>query len=489
MSNNPSYIKHKIEELFKHGIVYGLTSSLQNVLGFIMLPLLTNYFTPEIFGVYSILLLLSSLTSSIFYLGASSALGRFYFDEDSDLFRKKIITSALIVTTFGAGMLISTGFVISNSLSLYLFRSIVYSKPILFILIATAFSFLLNLMTLLLRYEKKSFHFFLIIILGVLLNFISTYFLLSKLNLGLLAPIYSSLFSNIICFSVILFTRINLLTKKVDVKLIKVVLNFGIQSSLAGLLFYVLEWVDRLIIKDLLNLNDVGIYSLGYRLGSIMNVLLIMPLNLVWGPMRMQNLASKQLNDFSSKVVSYYTIVGVMIVVFSILFGPDILQLIFKNKSYTAAYDVFPIIMFSLFFYGYQNIVDFGIYLHKKVYFYILISIFGICINVILNYWLIPLYGYLAAAYVTLVTYITTSLLIYFISNSYFRIKIEPYRVVVALIYPPIVFGLISYLGFNNIILKSLIGLISLYYLYKYWLNENERIYVGGKFRMWVKYF
>jgi O-antigen/teichoic acid export membrane protein len=182
--------------------------------------------------------------------------------------------------------------------------------------------------------------------------------LLSKYNYGILSPIYGLLVSNIICFSLLLILRFELLTRNLELKYFKLILYFGVQSSIAGLFFYILDWVDRLIIKDLLNLNDVGVYSLGYRLGSIINILLIMPFTLVWAPLRMQNAKSKDAEIFTEKVISYYTVIGVFIIIFTILFGENILKLIFVNKNYADAMLIVPIIMFSLFFYGYQNIVD-----------------------------------------------------------------------------------------------------------------------------------
>ena len=100
-------IQTKIKELLNHGLIYGLTSSLQSILGFVLLPILTVYYTPEEFGIYSIILLVSALASALFYFGASSALARFYFEENSDLYRKKITSAALFITLTGAILLIS----------------------------------------------------------------------------------------------------------------------------------------------------------------------------------------------------------------------------------------------------------------------------------------------------------------------------------------------------------------------------------------------
>lgn len=479
MTSEINPLSAKITKLFKNSLVYGLTSSLQSVLGFVLLPILTIYYTPEIFGVYSILLLLSALTSAIFYLGASSALGRFYYEEDSDLYKRKIFTTALIVTLIGAFLLISCGLIFAKPLSVSLFETDKYYLPIILILIATSFGFLLNLMTLLLRYENKAGLFFKIIISGVLVNFIVTYSLLSKFNLGILAPIYGILISNSLSFLILVLIKFKDLTKKLELNHFKWILSFGIQSSFAGLSFYLLEWIDRLIINELLELNDVGIYSLGYRLGVIINILLVTPFVLVWAPMRMQYAKSENIVFFTSKVISYYTVVGVLFLLFTILFGEEILKLIFVNEEYSEAFSITPIIMTSLFIFGYQNIVDFGIYLRKKIYFYTIISVIVILVNVTLNYVLIPKYGYVAAAFITLITYILSSTAIFFVSNNYFKIEIEKKRVLIPLLTIPLMY-FINYFFISDIFIirLSLMALVSVLF-YIFWLNNNERKYLN----------
>jgi O-antigen/teichoic acid export membrane protein len=468
----------KITKLFKTSLVYGLTSSLQSILGFVLLPILTIYYTPEIFGAYSLLLLLSALSSAIFYLGASSALGRFYLEENSDLYRNKIFTTSLIITLIGAFLLISLGLIFAKPLSIGLFETDKYHLPVKLILIATSFGFLLNLMTLLLRYENKAILFFIIIISGILVNFIITYSLLSKFNYGILAPIYGLLISNALSFSALLLIKIKSLTKKLKVEQFKLILSFGIQSSFAGLSFYLLDWIDRLIINELLNLNDVGIYSLGYRLGAIINIFIVVPFSLIWAPMRMQYAKSNNIAFLTSKVMSYYTVVGVLVLLFTILFGEEILKLIFVNEGYSEAFLITPIIMTSLFIYGYQNIVDFGIYLRKKVFFYVIIAVILIIINIILNYVLIPKYGFFAASLVTLITYFLSSTSIFFISNAYFKLEIEIKRVLIPLLTVPIMFLLNYFLIYDMFIVKLFIMTLVFVLFYVFWLNNNERNYL-----------
>ena len=468
-------IARKLRELFRHSIVYGLTSALQSLLGFVLLPILTNYYTPEMFGIYSLLLLLNAVAGAIFYLGASSSLGRFYFDEDSEEYRSRAVSTALLINFSGGILLVVLGFFTSGMISEWMFNSGKYAGAVLIGLLATSMNFTLNLMALIVRYEKRSGLYLSVTISGVLTNFLVTYLLLTRYAAGIMAPLYGLLASNLLSAAVLLLMHLHLITLKLERSQVWIFLSFGVQASVAGFLFYILEWVDRLIIKDLLDLSQVGIYSLGYRLGGFMNILVIMPFSLIWAPMRMQYAKNQNAGEFTSRIVSYYTVVGVGIVLLSMLFGGDIMVFFFRNKDYAGAAPVFPVIMFSLMLYGYQGILDFGIYLHRKVYVYIIISVLGIILNVVLNYLLIPVYGYMAAAFITLITYFFTSSLIYLISNRLHPIRMEWSRITGPIAMLCVSYGLVNYMAPVDHFFKIGVAFVMLLLFVFFWLTELER--------------
>ena len=472
-------IKAKIKELLRHGIVYGLTASLQNVLGFVLLPIFTVYYTPSEFGIYSILLVTSTVSGAIFYFGASTALGRFYFDEDSEAYRKQLVSNALLITLMGALILFFLVLLFGKYLSIMFFDTDRYYLHLILACTGAAFGFLLTTMTLLLRYEKKSKLFMLVTLAGVCLNFTITYVLLSVFNFGVLAPLYGTMISMGLSFLFLLTKKWSILEFNLKSPYFKLLWVFGLQSSVVGFMFYLLDFIDRIIINDLLTLADVGIYSLGYRIAFVINVLLIMPFSLIWAPMRMQYATNNNNKEFVTQVFSYFTLIGFMLVIMAILFGTELMSLLFTNSDYEGANKVFPIIMLALLFFGFQNVLDFGIYLHKKLYFYIIIAIVAIVFNVLMNYWLIPFWGYIAAAYITLFTYFLSTTLIYFISSRYHKIILDWKRILI----PFSLLVLIYYAtNFTHILesyswLKRICFLIILIlYVIFIWLNKDEKL-------------
>jgi len=471
-------IKTKIKELLNHGLIYGLTSSLQSILGFVLLPILTIYYTPAEFGVFSIILLASALASALFYFGASSTLARFYFDKDSDLYRKQIVSSALLVTLAGAFILILLSILLGSYLSVLLFDSTIYYLHIVLAFSSAAFKFLLNTMTLVLRYEKRSRLFMKITIVGVILNFVITYALLTIFNYGILAPLYGSLISLGTSFIYLLFIKLPDLTLNINSSYIRKILFFGIQFSISGFLFYLLDYVDRLILKELLPMSDVGIYSLGSRIAIVINVLLILPFSLVWAPMRMEYASNNNNQEFTIKIFSYFAIIGFILISISILFGEDLMSLVFVNKEFSSAAKVFPVIMLALLTFGFQNIVDFGMYLHKKVFLYSIIALIGIAFNVIMNYWLIPYFGYMASAYVTFFTYFLTTMLIYFVSCYYYKMKLEWIRIFLPFVVLIVLYYSINFTNIFNLYSfpkRIFIFILFIFIFIFFWLSKREK--------------
>jgi O-antigen/teichoic acid export membrane protein len=344
--------------------------------------------------------------------------------------------------------------------------------------LGTAFGFLLNILTLVLRYEKKSKSFMVVTILGVILNFLITYILLVKFRLGILAPILGTMLSNGMSLLFLFLFMMNSIVGKIQHDLIKILLNFGLQSSITGICFFFLDWVDRLIIKELLPMSDVGIYSLAYRLGSMINVILVMPFGLIWAPIRLQYL-KKDVNDvFVTKVISYFFLAGIFIVFIATSYNNLFMSVFFKNKEYYEASKIFPIIMLAMLIFGLQNILDFGIYYYKKIYYYIFISIIGVLFNVGFNVLFIPKYGIYAAAYITLATYLLSTTLIFITSNKYHLIRIEWVRITILAVFILVIYYLMYFTNIFNFygdIKRLFLIFFSIALFYRFWFDKKER--------------
>ncbi|WP_248795733.1 polysaccharide biosynthesis C-terminal domain-containing protein, partial [Escherichia coli] len=98
--------------------------------------------------------------------------------------------------------------------------------------------------------------------------------------------------------------------------------------------------------------------------------------------------------------------------------------------------------------------------------------------NVALNDIFIPRFGIIAAAYITLFTYLLSTSLIYFISNRYHKIYIEWGRFLGPLALITVIHLVISYTDFfetNHLIKGTILFVFLLVAFYFLWISNSER--------------
>ncbi len=474
----------KIREAVSHTLIYGMGSVLQTALGFILIPLYTRYYSPNIYGTLALLQLCATIAGSVLFLGASSALARSYFDYPEGPERKKTATTSLVICLSGAVAQIILAFVLRFQLSTWLFQNEKYALHVFLILTSSAIAFINALFYIILRFQRKSKH---VISLNLLSLFLSVSLIttfLTKLKMGVMAPILGDLINQIILFfCLFLFSRTSFgwhLSKHE----LKVQLQFGLPTIFIGLGYYLMTSIDKLFINKYGTLGDVGIYTLGYKLGTMIHILFILPFSQIYAPMRMEYRHDSNARELYRLILTYYFVIGTFITVAISLFSHELLKLISGQKDYIVAYKIIPIVMLAHLIYGVINIIDNGIYFSRKIYYHAIIFWVSVVFNASLNYLLIPRFGYMAAAYNILLTFAVTIALVYFISNRLFKIEIESIRLVKVLAAGLFIIIVNSLLFFHSFLIalamKSAFVALFLLFLYVSVLNGREKGKIAG---------
>ncbi len=485
-------MKVKLIETAKHALIYGISSAFQALIGFVLLPLLTKFYSAEEFGVYSLLILVSTLAGAFFFFGSSSTLNRYFFESDTEEHKKSTVSTTFLITLIGAFLQIILGFVFSNKLSILLTGSGDFSNQVFLILLASAIGILMNFNFVVIRLEKKSKVFVQLNIFSNLLNLALVYYLLVFRNAGIYAPIIGLLIGNLVAFVISYFYVKKYLGEYNNKIMVREYLFFGLSTTINGITYYFLDWIDRYFVKQYASLSDVGIYSMGYKIGMIIQIIMIFPFGMIWSTFRMQYAKDPDNSKFVTRIISYYTVIGLFLVLATSLFAKELLFIFSGREEYYIAYKVVPIIMIAHLVYGYINIIDFGILISKKLYFFYLTFIVGAGLNALLNFIFVPKFGYMASAYITLITYFFCSGVIYVIGNRFYYLQIDWKRVLSPFLFVIVILFLADGLTLSllaNILIKVVsipfFGLI----IYKFWLTDPEKkiarslpLYVKGLF-------
>ena len=419
-----SKITSKLKNYIFHALVYGFGSAFDAIAGFIVLPLYTLHFSIEEYGIFSFLILLSNFAGSIFYLGAITALTRSYFDYDDVEERKKVASTSLYITLFGALLQISFGLIFSENISILLFKSDIYKSHVLLIFISSSLLFINQLFYLLLRLLMKSLHIVLVSMTSSIVFLFLLWFFLVKYQFGLLSPLFAFIisysFSSIILF-LICKKHLSLFP---NIKEFRIQVLFGLPQIVAAFSYFAIDWIDRFFINEYLSLGDVGLYSFGYKISMLIHMIFIIPFSKVWATVRSENLNNK-IDYLSSKMLTYYYLLGSIISLFVIIFIKEFFFIFSKNVDYNEAQYIVPFIIFAHLIYGMINIVDLGVFKERKPMRKTIIFLAHIPINIFLNFILVPKFGYYGAAIATLFTYLLLILSITFSSNMLYKVKYE----------------------------------------------------------------
>ena len=198
-------------------------------------------------------------------------------------------------------------------------------------------------------------------------------------------------------------------------------LKWGIRYSLPivphGLSQVVLTQFDRIMISKMVSDTASGIYSFAFNIYMIISVT-TQSLDNVWSPWFYENMNAGNEKQIKSKS-SMYMILMLLFSIFVLLISPELIKLLGPKEYWDATYCVIPIIVGGFFSFMYSIPVCVEYYREKTKY--IAAGTIGAAvINVVLNYIFIQMFGYVAAAYTTLFTY-----MLYFLFHYLLAWKIE----------------------------------------------------------------
>lgn len=197
---------------------------------------------------------------------------------------------------------------------------------------------------------------------------------------------------------------------RVKTKYWKAALLFNLPLIPHYLSTYLLGSSDKLMISRLIGDTATAYYSVAYSVASVANI--------VWSavnsslvPYTYEKCQERNYKAISA-VVMPILLVFALVCVFVILLAPEVVSVMATADYLEAIYVIPPVVggvFFQVQYYIYANVV----YYNKKPKYVMYASVFATILNILLNYLLIPEFGYVAAGYTTIFCYLVQASLDY----------------------------------------------------------------------------
>ena len=186
--------------------------------------------------------------------------------------------------------------------------------------------------------------------------------------------------------------------------------------------YYVSQMVfnasDRIMISYMKGTDQAAIYGVAYSLAIVLNFI-ISAINGSYAPWFMMQLKNNntEKNKKVSLNLSIIVALGLWII---IAIAPEFIT-IMAGKDYASGVWAVPPVAISILLLFYTQLFDRILFFYEKKYLLVVGGIAPCILNLVLNYCFIPIFGFVAAAYTTLASYVLFVVINYFTSMKVLR--------------------------------------------------------------------
>ncbi len=471
----------KIKRLAGETVLYGLGSMLPKFLNLLLVPLQTDVFEPDEYGVTVKLLAYVSVFNVIYTFGMETAYFRFTTKPGAD--EKKIYNIAQTVVVFISLLFTIPLIVKSDAIATALQipgkgSLVVWLCLIMFIDAIASIPFAR------LRLQKKALLFATFKVLNIVI--------LIGLNLYFLKVVYDPavgvdyiFIANLIANAVYLiffFKSLIAWRPAYDPILTPKIATYAYPIMLTGLAGMTNEMFSRQMLDWWLPKNfypgqtpayALGIFGACYKFGMLMNIT-VQAFRYAAEPFFFSNAADKESPKLFATINHYFVIVG-CIILLGVSLNMDLIKYFLRNPAYRDGINIVPILLLGYLFLGIYYNLSVWFKLTDKTYYGTLITVGGAIITVAGNYFLIPVAGYMGSSWAMLLCYFSMTAASYYLGQRFYPI---PYNVGKSLAYMAITTLLVYACGFllfeNQWIATGVHTIIIAVYLFIIYLVEKK---------------
>jgi len=406
-------------ETLKHSKNYLSANVANKAIIFISIPIFTRLFSEADYGIVATFTAFVGIMTVVLSLNASSAINRYYYEKTGD-FGEFVGTTLVFVGAI---------FMPITLVYLLFYKQIANMMHLpgllpIWLLFAGLFAIIYSVYQQTLIPQKKSGQAATIsMIKGYSVIVITIIFICLLKDNRYLGQVWATLLVGFV-LSVYFLVKIKKYAKfSFNLKHIKYIIAYSaplIPHRLSGI---ILAQFDRIMINSTIDSASAGLYSLGYNVGMLL-LMVITSTQMALTPdffRFLDNAEHDRLNKLVGKLFSIVTVTAMGLV----FFAKEIVILLADRKFYPGL-SVVPIVVIGYVFYAMFMIYGRYIGYAKKTVFTSMVTLTAGVANIVLNVIFIPRYGYIAAAYTTVVSYFIMFLLAWIVSKMILKLTVTP---------------------------------------------------------------
>ncbi len=383
---------------------YTIGSLIRAFTSFLLLPIFANILGTAQYGVLNLLQTFSSVLVILMTFGIERSLYRLYYDYTTENSRNRFLSTVFWSINIVSAIIIILSFIFAGWLSGVL-SGVDAFKVVVPVIIYTFLAALIQYSQIIMQVEQNGKSFLLIsMLLLITYNVFSLLFLLIY-EKTYTAMVYGNLVANAIVFPFAYYRIKKKIKFEFDFSILSSTVRFSFPLLLMALFAWALNMSDRLFLANFSTLEDLGLYSMGSKIVSVM-ILLDGAIFQAYGPYFF-NLANNECEQTAKAKIreanNAITLIVCAIAIGIVLLSNILFHSILKPEYQGSLIYVYILILGAVLT-GQTGLLNPMIYQNRKTKGISIITIFCACVSVGLNRLLIPTYGPIMAALTNLIS-------------------------------------------------------------------------------------
>jgi O-antigen/teichoic acid export membrane protein len=413
---------NRLKDIAKDSAIYGLSKVLGQAVSFFLIPLYTSYLSPEDYGILSILGLASVSFGIFMTFGIDSATYRYVGMNNDEEIKKKYVTNAQILTIISILFFLFILILFANPINTFTLNS---TSPLVYLFLAVGnavFSSISSIPRAFLRINRKVKVIAISSLINVFASIGSTLIFVVVLKYGVAGALLGNLLGTLLSsLYIVSFTNIPKFTDY-NWQLSKELIYYCLPTLPTQLFAFAIPLYSQWSVKQLLSLNDLGLYAVGLKFTLPLTLVLGM-FQQAYAPYKFQILKEdKDPKKTFSNIMNLFVLGFGVAVLFISFFGGDILKLMTSTSYHQASNYVFYIALIP-FAQGLYFMFSAGLEFAKSPIYRPFISGAGLVTVLLCNHWLISHFGVPGAALSIILSWLVMA-----IGNFIYAHKLYPIK-------------------------------------------------------------
>lgn len=395
-------MKSNEKRLIKDTLIFTLGNLGSKIIQFLLVPLYTYSMTTNEFGVSDLLLTTVSVLMPVFSFSVVDGLLRFGLDKNEK--REYVFKNSVFIVTIGT--ILSFAFI-----PLFMQVSFIKEWTFMFIIILNLRMYQ-DIFTTYLKVCDKNKQYAISSMVSTFVLCIFNVLFLSKLHLGIAGYLYSYIISSLVTIVYTIFViRLNKVFRegKINRNDLKKIFIYSFPLIINALSGWIITASDRYMINYFLTENELGLYSIATKMPSFITTFSSIFLQ-AWTLSAIREHDDNQKNSFYLDIYKkYFFIVLLSATLLTTIIYP--FMKIYVSEDYFTAWKYVPLLLSCVIYMSLINYYS-GLYIafKKNINITVTISI-GAIANIILNYFLIPVFRVNGAVIATYLSWILVFIL------------------------------------------------------------------------------